>query len=172
MPKGFSHTVEHKGFGQSNMARCWYAGYRMMLKYLNRNPDEVQSRLSGVLDFADAFENGLFVADYRKAANALDLEIVDSAPFRKEQGFFDLGLSDGAEAFLRLLEKKPLWVSRYVRAGVYHVTVAVGYDDKESNILFNNPFPGPDDAWQNDKLKANVYVKHITQQIGSVQMPK
>ena len=141
MPESFLHTVEYKGFGQSNMARCWYAGYRMMLKYLNRNPDEVQSKLSGVLDFADAFENGLFVADYRKAANALDLEIIDSAPFRKEQGFFDLGLSDGAEAFLRLLEKKPLWVSRYVRTGVYHVTVAVGYEKKNPTSFSITRFP-------------------------------
>lgn len=172
MPKSFLHTVEHKGFGQNNMARCWYASYRMMLKYLNRNPDEVKDKLKAVLNFDDAYENGLFVSDYRKAADALGMDILDSTPFRKEQTFFDVGLSDGAEAFLKVLENKPVWVSRFSSVGVYHITVAVGYDDKESDIIFNNPFPGPNDAWQSDKLKANIYVRHITRQIGSVQMPK
>ena len=49
--------------------------------------------------------------------------------YKKPHSTFDVGLTDGTEAFLELLEQGPLWVSRYVKAGSYHITVARKYDD-------------------------------------------
>lgn len=172
MPESFLHNLEHVGFGQDSSARCWYAAYRMMFKYLNRNQNEIKDKLAPKIKFDDAYENGLLTGDYAKVADALGFDVLDSVPFKKDQGFFDVGLSDGAEAFLVELKKKPLWVARFALKGVHHITVAVGYDDKSSSIIHHNPYPGPFDARDHLTIKANTYVKHITYQIGSVQMPK
>ena len=46
--------------------------------------------------------------------------------------------------------------------------VAVGYDDGGSVILWNNPFPGPNNA-EEKRLDANLFVRNITGAMGSVQ---
>jgi hypothetical protein len=64
----------------------------------------------------------------------------------------------------------PLWVSRYVGPGSYHIIIATGYNDSgKGYIIFNNPFPGPDHAKEDGTLLANVFTRHITNAMGSVQ---
>ena len=105
----------------------------------------------------------------KKVAGALGLERWSGVKYKKPHGWFDVGLTDGTEAFLELLEKGPLWVSRYVKKGSYHITVAKKYDDTDKGyIYYNNPLPGPKNAIE-EKMVANLYTKHITDAMGSIQ---
>lgn len=167
-----THTVPTGGMGQATFEQCWYASYKMMLTFLKRNTNEIKDKLGGAgIDFDDAMKKGLLDTDYKKAADALGLKAWAGSTFNQKPGFFDIGLSDGAEAFLDALKAGPLWVSRKAGPDSYHIVVAYGYDDSDERILYNNPFPGPTDAVQ-ARLSANIFVRSITGALGSVQGKK
>jgi hypothetical protein len=169
MPKNFKHTVSILGAGQATFEQCWFASYKMILKFLNRNENEVEDALRGAgIDVNEAKAKGLLDTEYKKAAEALGLTAWSGLSFNQKPGFFDIGLSDGAEAFLTELAVGPLWVSRFVEKGSYHAVVAVGYNDSDERVIYNNPFPGPSNAVELE-LKANLFVKFITNARGSVQ---
>lgn len=171
MPNTFKHKVETLGMGQPNNATCWWASYRMIYKFRNRTLDEIDSKLKPIINLEDCKANGLPDTDYTRVANALGLRGWRGTEFNKKQGFFDIGLSDGAEAFLKELVVSPLWVSRLIWIGSeksYHIVVAVGYDDDKETIIYNNPYPGPTDA-KEQSMKANLFVKFITAANASVQ---
>jgi Papain-like cysteine protease AvrRpt2 len=172
MPDSFKHTVPTIGAGQATYEQCWLASYKMMLKFMKRSENEVEDNLrAAAIDINDAKENGLLDTLYKKSADALGMTALAGSPFNDEPSWYDVGLSDGAEAFIAELEKGPLWVSRYIKKGSYHIVVAVGYNDSESRIIYNNPFPGPTNAVELE-LKANLFVKFITNARGSVQGKK
>lgn len=140
----------------------------MLYTYLKRSINEIEQKMAKAgIDVPDSIKNGLIDYDYKKAAAALGLRAWPGTSFNKEQGFFDVGLSDGAEAFLKELELGPLWVSR--KSGkVNHITVVTGYNDDEKRVSFLNPWPGPKNALP-DTLKVNILVRQITNATGSVQ---
>jgi hypothetical protein len=166
----FKHDVPTLGGGQKTFEQCWYASYRTLLKYHKRDPGELESKLNGVnINVDEAKAKGLLDTDYKKAADALGLQRWSGAPFKKV-GWVDFGLNDGTEAFLKELKISPLWVSRYVGPGSYHIVIATGYnDDGKGYIIYNNPFPGPYNAIEDTSLLANVFTRHITDAMGSVQ---
>jgi hypothetical protein len=174
MPNSFKHAVATAGMGQPNFSTCWWASYRMLYNFLKFNVASIDDKLNGAgIDVADCKENGLADTDYKKAAAALGLKGWPGGTFNKEPGFFDFGLSDGAEAFLKELNAGPLWVSRIAesrpgKTKAYHIVVAVGYDDDDGRIIYNNPFPGPTNAIE-ARMKANLFVKYITAAAASVQ---
>jgi len=172
MTDSFKHTVPTIGAGQATFEQCWLASYKMMLKFMKRSENEVEDNLRAAgIDVDDAKENGLLDTLYKKSADALGLKPLAGSPFNDEPSWYDIGLSDGAEAFIAELQKGPLWVSRYIKKGTYHIVVAVGYNDSESRIIYNNPYPGPTNALEQE-LKANLFVKFITNARGSVQGKK
>jgi papain like cysteine protease AvrRpt2 len=172
MTDSFKHTVPTIGAGQATFEQCWLASYKMMLKFMKRSENEVEDKLRGAgINVDDAKTQGLLDTEYKKAADALGLTAWAGSPFNDKPTWYDIGLSDGAEAFLAELEKGPLWVSRYVEKGSYHIVVAVGYNDSEERVIYNNPFPGPTNAVELE-LKANLFVKFITNARGSVQGKK
>lgn len=168
MPKSITHQVGAAGGGQPNFATCWLGAYRMLYTYLKRSTGEIESKLAtGGIDVEDAKKNGLLDNDFRKAADALGLKAWPGSPFNAKQGFWDVGLSDGAEAFLKELELGPLWVSR--KSGtVFHIVVVTGYNNDDERLSFLNPWPGPANA-VTATLKANIFVRQITNAMGSVQ---
>jgi hypothetical protein len=169
MPNSFKHNIDVLGMGQATHEQCWYASYKMILTFLKRNTNEVEDKLrAGGIDFDDAMSSGLADTNYQKAANALGLKGWAGSAFNKAPGFFDIGLTDGAEAFIDKLTSGPLWVSRILGPGSYHIVVAVGYNDSESKIIYNNPYPGPTNAVELE-WKANLFVKFITAAACSVQ---
>ena len=144
----------------------------MLYKFYSQSVASIESKLSAKgIDVDDAKTNGLSDKDYRKAGEALGMTMWGGGPFKKAPGFFDVGDSDGCEAFLAELVKGPLWVSRYVGSG-YHAVVATGYInpawDEPGYIIFNNPYPGPTNAVEVRTMRGNVFVKHITDAKGSV----
>jgi Papain-like cysteine protease AvrRpt2 len=160
------------GAGQANFSQCWLASFGMIYKFYNQPIALIEQKLSARgIDVADAKVNGLTDRDYFKAGEALGMTTWSGTPFKKPQGFFDVGDSDGCEAFLAELVKGPLWVSRYVSPG-YHAVVATGYInpswDEPGYIIFNNPFPGPNDAREDRTMRGNMFVKQITDARGSV----
>lgn len=166
----FKHSVPLLGGGQANFQQCWYASYGMLLKFHKRSASEVDAKLAGAgIDVADAKANGLLDTQYKRAAESLGLQKWGGAPFKAGGGFWDVGLTDGAEAFLKELKISPLWVSRYIEKGTYHITLAVGYrDSSKGHIIYNNPFPGPSNAVEVE-MPANLFVRDITFAMGSVQ---
>jgi hypothetical protein len=171
VPDSFKHTVSLLGAGQETKKQCWYASFRMVTKL---SGSAVKDKLvGGGILFDDAMENGLLDTDYQKAANALNLDTWSGELFKQEAGFFDIGLTDGAEAFLALLKVGPLWVSRFIEKGSYHAVLATGYnDDGKGYIIYNNPYPGKENAVEVTDVPANVFVKHITSAKGSVMRAK
>lgn len=176
MPDSFKHTVPTNGNGQPNFATCWWASYRMLYQYCRRPLGSIDDRLNGIkIDVEDCKENGLADTDYSRAASVLNLKGWPGKTFNQEAGLLDVGLSDGAEAFLKELTLGPLWVSRIAesRPGKnrgYHVVIAVGYEDDwtEGKIVFNNPFPGPTSAIEM-RMRSNLFVRNITAAAASVQ---
>lgn len=169
--ESFKHTVETLNMGQPNNATCWWAAYRMMFKYKNKTLQEIDLKLKPVIDLEDCKSNGLPDTSYSKVAEALGLKGWAGGNFNKKPEFFDIGLTDGAEAFIKELRVAPLWVSRIVWAGSeksYHIVVATGYDDDKGEIIYNNPYPGPAHA-REMSMKANLFVKFITGANNSVQ---
>ncbi|RLT03178.1 MAG: hypothetical protein DWI22_19285 [Planctomycetota bacterium] len=130
---------------------------------------KLKTDISGNDRVQDALNNGLLDTDYNTCAVALGLQSWSGSAFNKPASFLDIGLTDGAEAFLEQLKKGPLWVSRYVHPG-YHIVLATGYTDNGNGyIIHNNPFPGPKDAIQVTTTTANHFVKLITNARASVQ---
>ncbi|MBL8228126.1 MAG: hypothetical protein JNL98_06600 [Bryobacterales bacterium] len=169
MPSSIRHKVETLGMGQPNFATCWWASYRMMFKYWKRNLDEIDTRLAAAsIDVEDCKAKGLPDTEYFKAANTLGLVSWSGLTFNQAPGLLDIGLSDGAEAFLKELALGPLWVSKRVKGG-NHIIVAVAYDDSARTIHCNNPHPGPNDAVEQPGVDANLFVRTITAAKGSVQ---
>lgn len=171
--KDFKHTVPLLGSGQKNFKQCWYASYRTMYIYYKQPPDGIDTKLTAKsIDVADAKANGLEDKKFFDTGTALGMTMWSGELFKKEPGFFDVGLTDGCEAFIEELQKGPLWVSRYIEVGTYHIIVATGFKWGASDngyIIFNNPFPGPNDALEVSDITANTFVKHITSARGSVQ---
>ncbi|HUF05492.1 MAG TPA: papain-like cysteine protease family protein [Aridibacter sp.] len=169
MADNINHNVPTIGMGQATFQQCWYASFKMIYKFKGLNVNSIEDKLRNVIDFDDAMADGLVDKDYHKCAGALDLTSWKGEHFNQEQGFFDVGLSDGAESFHACLRKGPLWVSRYIKKGTYHITVATKYDDEgKGYIYYNNPYPGPKHAVE-EKMPANVFCRHITYATGSVQ---
>jgi hypothetical protein len=166
----FKHNVPLLGGGQATFQQCWYASYGMLLRYHKRNPAEIEAKLSGAgISFDRAMADGLSDTEFKRASESLGLRKWGGEPFKAGGGFWDIGLTDGAEAFLRELQISPLWVSRYIQKGTYHITLAVGYEDtSKGHIIYNNPYPGKKDAVE-ERMPANVYVRDITYAMGSVQ---
>lgn len=170
MPDSFKHNVSVIGGGQENFQQCWLASYRMLLKTAKRNPNEIEDKLKGAgIDVEDAKDKGLFDTSFSKAAAALGTKAWAGKTF-KEEHWYNPGLSTGCQNFLEVLKDGPLWVSRFVAKGSYHIVIATGYsDDGNGYIIYNNPFPGPNNAVEVTTLVANVFVRHITDATGSVQ---
>ena len=164
----FKHDVPVTGAGQPSYTTCWYASYKMLFRFQKRNTNEVESKLRGSgFDFDDAMAKGMLDTKYKDAAAALGLTVWAGSAFNLKPSWYDVGLSDGANAFIDELKKGPLWVSR--KAGdEYHIVVAKGLDDWDGKIVYNNPYPGPTDA-REMRLDANLFVRNITGATGSVQ---
>lgn len=171
--KDFKHSVPVLGGGQPTYEQCWFASYRMMFKFHNLTVSSIETKLTAKgIDVNDAKANGLEDKKYGDAGTALGMTMWSGELFKQEPGFFDIGLSDGCEAFIEELQKGPLWCSRYIKQGLYHIVVATGFKWGSSGngyIIYNNPYPGPDNAVEVDNVLANVFVKHITSARGSVQ---
>ena len=168
MPDSFKHNVDVLGAGQATFEQCWFASYKMIFKFAKRNTNEVEDRLRKAGNyFDDAMKLGLLDNDYKKSAEALGLKAWTGSPFNLKPVWYDAFLSDGAHAFLKELAIGPMWVSRKSGSS-NHAVVAVGYDDDRSVILWNNPFPGPNNA-EEKRLDANLFVRNITGAMGSVQ---
>ncbi len=169
MASNINHWVPTAGFGQQNHQQCWFASYQMLLWSKGKNIDSIRDKLSGVIDFEDSMENGLLDTEYKKCATALGLTALSGGTFNAKRGFFDVGLSDGAEALHRELTKGPLWVSKFIKKGTYHIIVVKAYDDSgDGHFIYNNPFPGPTNAVE-VRENASLFVKFITNAAGSVQ---
>ena len=166
----FKHTVSIIDGGQANFQQCWYASYLMLFKFHSKVTTDIDTRLAGQnIDVADAKLNGLVDKDFGKASQALGTTIFPSAPF-KDTSIFDFDVSSGAKDFIKELKNGPLWVSRYVAQGSYHIVLATGYDDNGTGyIIYNNPYPGPKDAIEVTNITATVFCRHITDARGSVQ---
>lgn len=167
MVASFRHDVPTAGFGQATYEQCWYASYKMLLWFLRRSYADLEPKLAAAgIDVADAKAKGLVDNDYRRAAEALGLQWWSGLKFN-QSSFFDYPYTSGAKAFLDELVKGPLWCSRIAGSG-YHAVLAIGWDDTNSKFLYNNPFPGPDNAIQ-QSMTANTFVKFFTRANASVQ---
>lgn len=168
----FCHDVPTLNGGQATFSQCWLASFGMMYRFHNQPVGGIEAKLSAKgIDVEDAKANGLSDKDYKKAGEALGMECWSGTKYKQPAGFFDVGDSDGCEAFLALLVKGPLWVSRYV-APSYHAIVAIGYINPgaldDGYIVYNNPFPGPTNALKVTNMKGNTFVKYISDAMGSV----
>lgn len=169
----FQHNVVTTGSGQSTFSECWYASYKMLYNYHMLPVSAIEGKLSGGgIDVADAKANGLEDKKYHAAGTALGMTMWSGEKFKQSPSWYDVELTDGCEAFIEELIKSPLWVSRYIKNGLYHITVAVGFrwgSSKKGYIIFNNPFPGPINAVETSDITANSFVRDITSASGSVQ---
>ncbi len=170
MPSSFKHSVSTLGGGQANFQQCWYASYKMLFTYHQKNVNAIDDKLAPAINLEDAKDKGLFDTDFKKASQALGTKMWAGTIYKAKPGFFDVGLTDGCEKFVGLLADGPLWVSRYAGPNSYHIVVATGYnDDNDGYIIYNNPFPGPNNAVEVSTMLANMFVKHITNAMGSIQ---
>ena len=168
----FKHTVPTAGYGQQTKVQCWYASFKMIFAHAKRNVSEVDSLLKGAqIDIDDCLANGMPDTQYAKACTALGLEGWSGSKFNKDKSWDDFGVSDGAWAFIEELKKRPLWVSK-CEGKNYHAIVAVGYRDEGDMILWNNPYPGPDNAVEAPALYANTFVRIISNASCSVMGKK
>lgn len=165
----FKHAVPTSGNGQKTHQQCWLASFGMLYKYHKLNANSIEEKLSAAgIDVATAKSDGMLDTDYKTAATALGLTALSVPPF-KETSFFDFDVSSGAYKFLDELKKGPLWVSRYIKPGLYHAIVATGYnDDGKGYIIFNNPYPGPTNAIEDTSVPATLFVRDLTNAKGSV----
>ena len=171
--KDFKHSVPTIGGGQKTYEQCWYACYKSILDYYKQPSSSIEGKLSGAgIDVTDAKDHGLEDKKYKSAGTALGMTMWSGEKFKQEASWYDVGLTDGCEAFVEELQKGPLWVSRYITTGLYHITLAVGFkwgSTGNGYIIHNNPYPGPTNAVEVEIVTANVYVRHITSAAGSVQ---
>lgn len=141
----------------------------MLLRFYDRPTHDIEERLAnGGVDVEASKEIGLKDLDFPNAAKSLGLMSFSSVPFR-DTGFLSFDLSRGAKFFLEELRKGPLWVSRFMAKGSYHSVVATGYINNGSYIIYNNPFPGPDDAVEVTTTTATVFCRFITDAQASIQ---
>src|SRR5262245_64934271 len=123
----FKHNVPTAGAGQATFEQCWLASFGMIYKYHSQSVASIESKLSAKgIDVADAKANGLSDKDFKKAGEALGMTMWSGSKYKAAQGFWDVGDSDGCEAFLAELAKGPLWVSGYM-APRYDVVVSSCY---------------------------------------------
>ncbi len=165
----FKHDVPTAGAGQATHQQCWLASFGMLFKYYKLNSNSIEDKLKGAgIDVATAKSDGMIDTDYKTAATALGLTALPVPPF-KETSFFDFDVSSGAYKFLDELKKGPLWVSRYIKPGLYHAIVATGYNDSgKGYIIYNNPYPGPTNAVEDGTVPATLFVRDLTNARGSV----
>jgi hypothetical protein len=168
----FKHPVPTIGAGQATFEQCWLASFGMIYKFHGQAVGSIEAKLSAKgIDVEDAKANGLSDKSFHAAGEALGMTMWSGTKFKDPAGFFDVGDSNGCEAFLAELAQGPLWVSRYV-APSYHAVVAVGYTnpswDEAGYIVYNNPFPGPRNAVEVSNMRGNTFVKYITDARGSV----
>ena len=169
MADNISHTVPTAGFGQATFQQCWFASYKMIFSHKGLSTGSIKDKLSSVIDFDDAMANGLLDTDYQKCAQALGLSYWKGTQFNQERGFWDVGISDGAEELHGLLRQGPLWVSRKISKDSYHITVLKGYVDTDrGDFVINNPYPGPNDALE-QQVPASHYARMVTGANASVQ---
>lgn len=169
MADNISHTVPTSGMGQETFQQCWFAAFKMIYTFKGLNTNSIKDKLSKVIDFNDAMANGLFDTDYKKCAEALGLTYWKGTDFNQERGFFDVGITDGAEALHKHLRQGPLWVSRKISKDSYHITVLKGYEDtSKGDFVINNPYPGPKDALE-QRVSASHYARMVTGANASVQ---
>jgi len=166
----FKHNVPVLNGGQANFKQCWYASYLMLHRFHGKPTAVIESKLtSGNVDVNDAKQNGLVDKEFAKASMALGTTSFSSATF-KDTSFWDYDVSSGAKDFIKELKNGPLWVSRFIEAGSYHIVLATGYNDSGTGyIIYNNPFPGPDNAIEVTNITATVFCRFITDARGSVQ---
>lgn len=99
MPKSFSHKLTLAGAGQKTHETCWLASYKMIMTAANKSTYPIEGRLRAAgIDFDDYYKNGMPDTVYTKAAGALGLQHWPGSTFNAKPGFFDVGLTDGAEA--------------------------------------------------------------------------
>jgi hypothetical protein len=165
----FKHDLPTSGNGQKTHQQCWLASFGMLYKYYKLNPNSIEEKLAGArIDVAKAKSDGMLDTDYKKAAAALGLTALPVPPF-KETSWTDFDVSSGAYKFLAELQKGPLWCSRYISPGFYHAIVATGYNDSgRGYIIFNNPYPGPTNAFETTNVPATLFVRDLTNARGSV----
>ena len=145
----------------------------MMCNFHGRPVGSIESKLAAKgIDVADAKANGLVDRKYSDAGTAMGATMWSGEKFKQEAGFLDFGLTDGCEAFVEEMQKGPLWVSRYISAGLRphrgRHRFPMGIDQKRLHHL-QQLDPGPTNAVEVDTLLANVFVRHITSASGSVQ---
>jgi hypothetical protein len=170
--KGFKHTVPILGYGQKKKTSCWFASFQMIYAEAGKPVAGIKDKLKGAgIDFDDCFANGMPDTEYAKACKALELEGFAGSKFNKEAGIFDWGISDGGEAFLEELKKRPLWVSKCSGTN-YHAIVAVGYREEGDKILWNNPWPGEENAVEDTPVYINTFMKNISNAACSVMGKK
>jgi hypothetical protein len=171
MSSQWKHSVPTAGAGQATFEQCWLASFKMVYKFHNQPVDSIEAKLRPRINYDDSLANGLVDKSYKAAGEALGMTMWSGEKFKQPAGTFDVGDTDGCEAFLEELKKGPLWVSRYVESS-YHAVVAVGYIDpawdEPGYIIYNNPFPGPKNAIEVSNMRGNIFVKHITSAAGSV----
>lgn len=168
MPKSFNHKVALAGAGQPTHQTCWLASYKIIMAAANKSSFPIEGKLRAAgIDYDDCYKNGMPDTVYAKAAAALALQNWPGSKFNAKPSWYDIGLTDGTEAFLEVLQVGPCWVSKFGDAS-YHIIVATGYDDDSERIKFVNPFPGPTNAVE-DSMKANLFTKFITRASASVQ---
>ncbi len=169
MASNINHWVPVAGMGQKTFQQCWFASYQMLYWQKGKNIGSVKTLLSPVINFSDAMSKGLLDTDYHKCATALGMTAWEGKHFNQPRGFFDVGLSDGAENLYACLKDGPLWISRRTDTGSYHITVLKGYDDTgDGYFIYNNPFPGPTDA-KEERMRSDLYAIRVTYATGSVQ---
>src|SRR4051794_4760621 len=115
MSSEWKHTVPTTGAGQATFSQCWLASFKMLYKFHNQPVSLIEQRLRGAgIDYDDALENGLSDKSFAAAGTSLNLTMWSGEKFKQPAGNFDVGDSDGCEAFVEELKKGPLWVSRYI----------------------------------------------------------
>ena len=156
--------------GQANFKQCWYASYGMLQRFHNKVATDFEKRLTdNGIDCADAKQNGLLDREFAKASLAAGTTCFSSKPF-KDTSFWDFDVASGAKDFIAELKNGPLWVSRFITEGSYHIVLATGYSDSGTGyIIYNNPFPGPDNAVEVTNMTATSFCRFITDARGSVQ---
>ena len=170
MADDFQFGITMSGMAQENFSTCWYSSYKMALAAAGKGSIDIDAVLNGVgLDVNDAKENGLKDTDYPVAAKALGFTQFSGKLYNQTPSAWDWGLSDYAEAFLSVLQRGPLWVSR---AGTKsnHIVLAYGYSSSGDKIWYANPWaPSQNDARQ-VWMKANDFVSRITGDTAAVQL--
>lgn len=158
----FKHTVPMLGYGQRKKTSCWFASFQMIYAHAGKPVAGIADKLRGAgVDVDDCLANGMPDTVYAKACAALELQGFAGTKFNQAAGLFDWGVSDGAWAFIDELKKRPLWVSKCSGTN-YHAIVAVGYRSDGDKILWNNPWPGEDNAVEDTPVSANTFMKNIS----------